>query len=109
MLLDFTHDPTARSWVASANAPTAHFPLQNLPWGVADGRIVVAIGAQVLDVRGALEARLLPSLGGQIQQALRSARLNELLTLGREPLRLLRHGFLYRLQPRPQLRHSFST
>ncbi|MBY4595395.1 fumarylacetoacetase [bacterium BD-1] len=97
-MLDFTHDPTARSWVASANDPTTHFPLQNLPWGVADGRVVVAIGAHILDVRGALEAQLLPSIDCQIQQALRASRLNELLALGREPLRQLRHALFRMLQ-----------
>lgn len=30
MMLGFTHDPTARSWVASANDTTTHFPLQNM-------------------------------------------------------------------------------
>ena len=30
--LDFTHDPAAQSWVASANAQQSDFPLQNLPW-----------------------------------------------------------------------------
>ncbi|MBL8317563.1 MAG: fumarylacetoacetase, partial [Burkholderiaceae bacterium] len=30
-LLDDTHDPALESWVASANAPHADFPVQNLP------------------------------------------------------------------------------
>ena len=28
-----THDPQLRSWVASANAEGADFPIQNLPFG----------------------------------------------------------------------------
>ena len=32
-MIDFTHDPQARSWVASANAGLCDFPLQNLPFG----------------------------------------------------------------------------
>ena len=31
--LDATHDPTLRSWVASANAAGSDFPIQNLPFG----------------------------------------------------------------------------
>ena len=62
-MLDFTHDPAARSWVESANADDTDFPLQNLPFGrfrraVVAGafsvqepwRIGVAIGAEVLDL-----------------------------------------------------------
>jgi fumarylacetoacetase len=58
--LNATHDPSLRSWVASANVSGADFPLQNLPFGVfrrahsAEGfRGGVAIGEHVLDL-GAL-------------------------------------------------------
>jgi fumarylacetoacetase len=67
-LTDPTHDPTRRSWVTSANAPGAEFPVQNLPMacftppradatsGEVDGieehpRVGVAIGEQVLDLK----------------------------------------------------------
>ena len=62
-LLDTTHDPALRSWVASANADDTDFPIQNLPFGrftaptagphdAADlPRIGIAIGHQVLDLR----------------------------------------------------------
>ena len=60
--LDVTHDPAARSWVESANAPECDFPVQNLPLGRfrragADEslRAGVAIGDQVLDLKLALE------------------------------------------------------
>jgi len=60
MIPNATHDPQRRSWVESANAPGADFPIQNLPWGVfseKDGtrRVGVAIGDRILDVT-ALEA-----------------------------------------------------
>jgi hypothetical protein len=33
--LNATHDPAARSWLASANLPETDFPIQNLPfWAV---------------------------------------------------------------------------
>ncbi|CAN7629386.1 fumarylacetoacetase [Pseudorhodoferax sp. LjRoot39] len=56
--LNATHDPTLRSWVASANAAGCDFPIQNLPFGRfrragSDQafRIGVAIGDQVLDLK----------------------------------------------------------
>ncbi len=58
--LNATHDPRLRSWVASANAEDADFPIQNLPFGrfrragSTEGfRIGVAIGDQILDLRAA--------------------------------------------------------
>ena len=61
--LDETHDPALRSWIASANAADADFPIQNLPLGRfrrAGGgepwRIGVAIGDQVLDLRAVAAA-----------------------------------------------------
>ncbi|MDW3224503.1 MAG: fumarylacetoacetase [Paracoccaceae bacterium] len=52
--------PLLKSWVASANDPDSHFPLNNLPYGVFsndphDARCGVAIGDQILDM-AALEA-----------------------------------------------------
>ncbi|WP_299734977.1 fumarylacetoacetase [uncultured Roseobacter sp.] len=52
--------PLTKSWVASANDPETHFPLNNLPCGVFsndphDARCGVAIGDQVLDM-AAVEA-----------------------------------------------------
>jgi fumarylacetoacetase len=67
MTLDETHEPARTSWVSSANRAGTPFPIQNLPFGLFrrrgqsdSGRIGVAIGALVLDVRAAGEAGLLP-------------------------------------------------
>ena len=56
-LLDHTHDPAARSWVVSANAPDTDFPLQNLPFcrfrragTLEPWRVGVGIGDQILDL-----------------------------------------------------------
>ncbi len=61
-MLDHTHDAALRSWVASANAESSDFPVQNLPFGAfrrkGSGdklRIGVAIGDQVLDLKLARE------------------------------------------------------
>lgn len=63
--LDGTHDPRLRSWVASANAAGADFPIQNLPFGIFRRRgsgerphAGVAIGDRILDVAACGEAGL---------------------------------------------------
>ena len=53
--VDDTHDPRLVSWVESANAPDAAFPIQNLPFGRfelddAQPRIGVAIGDSIVDL-----------------------------------------------------------
>lgn len=55
--LDETHDPAARSWVASAQAEGCDFPIQNLPFGVFRRagtneafRGGIAIGDRILDI-----------------------------------------------------------
>jgi fumarylacetoacetase len=54
-MIDRTHRPELTSWVESANAPNADFPIQNLPYasfrrtGDQRVRVGVAIGSQVLD------------------------------------------------------------
>lgn len=57
-LLDDSHDPALKSWVASANEPHGDFPVQNLPFarlrkrGCSDAwRVGVAIGDRVLDLK----------------------------------------------------------
>lgn len=60
---DPTVEPSRRSWVATANAEDADFPLQNLPYGrfrragsTEPWRIGVAIGDAILDLRLAVAA-----------------------------------------------------
>jgi fumarylacetoacetase len=53
--LNETHDASRRSWVESANAPDADFPIQNLPYGVFSvggeaPRVGAAIGDRILDL-----------------------------------------------------------
>ena len=97
--LDATHDPNLRSWVSSANAPAADFPIQNLPLGVFRRRGVgenfrcgAAIGDQVLDL-GALD--MLTPFGGLEAEALAACAepsLNRLMGLGRSAWVALRRG-----------------
>ncbi len=92
--MNATHDPQRRSWVASANRPGGAFPIQNLPFGIFQDAglpaIGVAIGDQILDLRGCCHAGLLASLAAETQEACAAATLNPLMASGPEcwsPLR----------------------
>ncbi len=79
---DRSHDPNRRSWVASAHDhPT--FPIQNLPWGVAEmphgPALVIAIGDDALVVPQALNAGWGGELPQALQAALRAPTLNALM------------------------------
>ncbi len=97
--LNATHDPAARSWVDSANAPGADFPIQNLPFGVfrragtsETWRGGVAIGEFVLDLQLLLATGLLRE---EVLQGLTSAAqptLNQYMALGDRHWHPLRSG-----------------
>jgi fumarylacetoacetase len=93
-MLDATHDPGRRSWVASANGHP-DFPIQNLPLGVfsppgGEPRGGVAIGEAILDLPAALAAGLLDGEARQAAEAASGAALNGFLALGAGPRRALR-------------------
>ena len=89
-----THDPGLRSWVESANTPETDFPVQNLPFGVFsrgdenDRRVGVAIGDQILDVRAALDAKVIGA--SEAASACRSRTLNALMALSPADVSALR-------------------
>jgi fumarylacetoacetase len=97
---DHTHDPSARSWVESANVAGADFPLQNLPFGVyrrpgakMRPRVGVAIGDAVLDVVGAAAVVPMPSTEAfEAAAACDAPTLNRLASLGPAHWRALRHA-----------------
>jgi fumarylacetoacetase len=93
-MIDETHAPQRRSWIASANGH-ADFPIQNLPLGVftAPGgaaRAGVAIGDDIFDLAAAFELKLFDGLAAQAAQAASGATLNPLFALGSEARRALR-------------------
>src|SRR5262249_46230523 len=94
-MIDDTHSPARRSWVASANQH-ADFPIQNLPLCVftpPDGaaRGGVAIGDDIFDLAAALELGLFDGAAARAAKAACGATLNPLFALGREaPLALRR-------------------
>lgn len=111
MSIDHTHDPSLRSWVDSASTPDCDFTIQNLPFGVfrgddGGGRIGVAIGDQVLDVRAAIEDGVL-DLPGDTACALCGSSLNAFMGQGRSSWRAARHAISALLsadtKPRPEL------
>ena len=85
-LLNASHDPQRRSWVASANLPDADFPIQNLPFGVFEDnkqqRAGVAIGDQIVDLSALLALGLLEGDAAEAVQAAANGRLNGLMALG---------------------------
>ncbi len=90
--LDETHDPSRRSWVETANAPDAAFPIQNLPLGMfsppgGSPRAGVAIGDSILDLSRCLALGLVGELD---QGRVDSHSLNGLFAQGNKLLRQLR-------------------
>ena len=75
-----------KSWVESANETGGDFPIENLPYGVfRDGggaRIGVAIGDQIVDLRGCVESGLLSGQNVEVQNACVAENLNSLMGLG---------------------------
>ena len=95
-MLDRSHAPTRRSWVASANQHP-DFPIQNLPLGVfapAGGRPRggIAIGDEILDLASALKLGFFSGLAARAAEAACGTTLNSLFALGREARNALRHG-----------------
>ena len=87
-VLDETHDPARRSWVAAAN-DHPDFPIQNLPFGVfrpRDGggapRGGIAIGDAILDLSACVEAGLFTGDAEQAARACAGPGLNPLMALG---------------------------
>ena len=97
--LDHTHDPAARSWLASASAAGCDFPIQNLPFAVFRRKGTqqvfrggVAIGDQALDLAELSNAGVLDGLALQAARAGAQSTLNDLMALGRPAWRALRHA-----------------
>ena len=102
---DFTHDPAARSWVASAQAAGSDFPLQNLPYGrfrktVGDQpwRIGVAIGDQILDLAAARHAAAWPAELAPQLEALAAGELNPVMAAPKATRVALRQAIFHALR-----------
>lgn len=100
--LDETHDPAARSFVASANAAGCDFPIQNLPFGAfTNGQnrapsLCVAIGDQLFSLATAVDRGLLDEFDSEIRELCADSCLNPLMALGDTHGRALRRA-IFRL------------
>ena len=88
-MINETHDPALRSWVASANAVGTDFPIQNLPFAVfrrkgkaEPFRCGVAIGDQILDLAAASRAQVFQGAAAQAAGAGTNDSLNALMAMG---------------------------
>ncbi|MGI4813272.1 MAG: fumarylacetoacetase [Janthinobacterium lividum] len=95
--LDGTHDRALRSWVDSANAPIADFPIQNLPLAMfrrvgsaAAFRPGAAIGDQVVDLLALRDAQLLTPGAVAALSGTEGGTLNPLMARGRQARLALR-------------------
>jgi fumarylacetoacetase len=105
MPLDHTHDPAARSWLASAQTAGCDFPIQNLPFAVfrrAGGSEVfrggVAIGDQVVDLAALAAGGSLEGLALDAARACARPALNDFFALGPAAWRALRHALFASLK-----------
>ena len=96
-ILNETHDPALRSWVASANQAQTDFPIQNLPFAVfrRQGsteayRGGVAIGDQILDLAAVAASGVLSGAAAAAVQAASGDSLNALMALGQPAWSALR-------------------
>ena len=87
--LNGTHDPSLKSWVASANEPGCDFPIQNLPFGMfkrtntdTPPRGCIAIGDQILVLAHVLAKGLLCDKAERAAEAALGPTLNPLMALG---------------------------
>jgi len=88
-LLDDTHDPKARSWVALANQAGSDFPIQNLPFAefrrhhsTEQFRGGVAIGDQIVDLAALAKIGKFESLAEEGIRAGGLSSLNSLMRMG---------------------------
>jgi fumarylacetoacetase len=114
--LDETHDPRARSWVASANRSGCDFPIQNLPFAVfrrrdcaEEFRGGVAIGDEIVDL-AALDA--MATFAGEAAQGTRAGALptlNSLMQLGPSVSGALRRALFEGLLAGSRLQYLFEN
>jgi fumarylacetoacetase len=96
-LINETHNPALKSWLASANIAGCDFPIQNLPFAVFRRKGAgeafrggVAIGDQILDLAAVAKSGFLKGEAAAAAQAGAQDKLNALMALGSEAWSALR-------------------
>jgi len=97
--LDHTHEPAARSWIATANAAGSDFPIQNLPFAVfrragsaETFRGGAAIGDQIVDLDALSRCAILDRQAREAVGACRQAEFNRFFAMGPAAWKVLRHA-----------------
>jgi len=97
MQINETHDPSLRSWVASADVPGSDFPIQNLPFAVfrrqgssEPWRGGVAIGDSIVDLAAVAKPGAFTGQAANAASAGAQDKLNALMALGPEAWSALR-------------------
>jgi fumarylacetoacetase len=95
--LNETHDPSLKSWVASATDEKTDFPIQNLPFasfrptGSTEAfRGGVAIGSEIIDLKKLYETKTFESSVQHILELASQEKLNSFMGLGQKSWSLLR-------------------
>lgn len=108
--LNETHDASVASWVPTANAEGAAFPIQNLPFGIFKARqssevprVGVAIGDAILDVAACHEAGLLAN-AAEAASTCGDTALNRLMALDSAAVSCLRRALFALLRRDSPLR-----
>ncbi|HRN77065.1 fumarylacetoacetase [Ottowia sp.] len=103
--LNATHDPKLTSWVESANDGRTDFPIQNLPFAIfrrqgsqEAWRGGVAIGDQIVDLAGSVQAGAFSGNARAAAQAATEPTLNRLMGLGATASSALRQALSQALQ-----------
>lgn len=96
-MLNETHDPALRSWIASANLPGCDFPIQNLPFAIfrrqgsdEAWRAGIAIGDQVLDLAATAATGVIDGEAASVLRTATDDTLNALMASGSAALSALR-------------------
>ncbi|CAN5354583.1 fumarylacetoacetase [soil metagenome] len=110
-MIDDSHDAALTSWIDSANATDAEFPIQNLPFGTfrrsGTGQLFragVAIGDRIVDLSMLAERRTLPGALVDLFDGGSGATLNALMAAGTGPRHELRAWFSSALRSGSDLR-----
>ena len=97
-----THDPSLKSWVASANTGTSDFPVQNLPYaafrrkGSQEAfRPGVAIGDQIVDLAALAAKQPFEGAAAEALAACLGDGLNALMALGQTHWSALRLSLIH--------------
>ncbi len=96
-----THDPSLRSWVASANSDHTDFPIQNLPFGAFRRagtheafRGGIAIGDAILDLAALEESGIFWGDPAALLAVASRPPLNEFMALGHDATHVLRSALV---------------